>query len=242
MSRFSSIALTCVLSLALLPAALRAADADNNKSDAGTGTPAAGSGKLSSKETKFIKDAAEGGMEEVALGKLAAQKGSSDAIKSFGQKMVDDHSKANEQLMSLAQSKGVDLSAEKDATDKKIQKATDKLSKMEGADFDKAYAKAMVKDHQKDVKEFEMASKDAKDPDVKAFASQTLPILQDHLKMAQDLPGAGGSGSKSGDTSASHTGGDHAGHGSGGGSSSGSSDAGTSGGSTGGSSSGGSSR
>src|SRR3954468_22697836 len=165
MSRFL-IALACALSLALVPT-LRAADADTGGGSAGggagTGTPAAGTGKLGSKDMKFIKDAAAGGMEEVALGKLAAQKGSSEAVKTFGQRMVDDHSKANDQLMTLAQSKGVDLAADKDATDKKIQKATDKMSKLEGADFDKAYAKAMVKDHEKDVKEFETAAKDAKD-------------------------------------------------------------------------------
>jgi putative membrane protein len=144
-------------------------------------------GMLTNKDKKFIHEAATGGREEVALGKLATQKASSPDVKQFGQRMVDDHSKANDQLEQLAKNKSVDLSMNKDKTDKKIQSAVDKLSKYDGADFDKHYMDMMVSDHEKDVKEFQNASKNAKDMDVKSFASDTLPTLEDHLKMAKEI-------------------------------------------------------
>jgi putative membrane protein len=140
-------------------------------------------GKMSAKDKKFMMDAATGGMEEVALGKLAASNASDADVKSFGQRMVDDHSKANDQLKQVAQSKGVTLPA--DVT-KSQQKDIDKLSKMNGAAFDSAYMKMMVSDHKKDVAEFSKEAKSGADTDVKSFASTTLPTLQDHLKMAQD--------------------------------------------------------
>lgn len=173
------IALGCLLALG---AALRGADAPSDSNKANGTTEA-----LSGKDAKFIHAAAAGGQMEVALGKLAAEKATSDDVKKFGQRMVDDHSKANDKLMQLAQNKGVDLAKDKEKTDQKIQKASDRLSKQEGDAFDKAYMKMMVSDHQKDVKEFEKASNDAQDADVKAFASETLPTLQDHLKMAKEI-------------------------------------------------------
>src|SRR6266487_3844131 len=116
--------------------------------------------KLSSKDTKFIENAAAGGQMEVDLGKNAAEKGSSDDVKKFGQTMVDDHSKANDELKQLASQKGVDLSKAMDKAMKKSQKQIDKMNKETGEAFDKAYMDDMVKDHEKDVKEFEDASKD----------------------------------------------------------------------------------
>jgi putative membrane protein len=140
--------------------------------------------KMSSGDAKFMKEAAMGGMEEVDLGKLAAQKAASPDVKSFAQKMVDDHSKANDQLMQLASQKGVTLPTGMSSDEKS---ATAKLDKLSGADFDKAYVSMMVKDHKKDVAEFEKASKNAKDSDLKSWASTTLPTLQDHLKMIQGI-------------------------------------------------------
>jgi len=148
---------------------------------------AADDNKLDSGDLKFIRDAAQGGMEEVALGRVAAEKGTSEDVKKFGQHMVDDHSKANDELMTLATNKGVDLSADKPKMEKKDQKAVDKLSKKEGADFDKDYVDLMVKDHEKDVDEFQKASVNLKDEDLKKWAAQTLPTLQAHLNMVKDL-------------------------------------------------------
>ena len=144
----------------------------------------AGSSQLSAADQAFVKKAAEGGMAEVELGKLATQNGSSDEVKKFGQRMVDDHGKANDQLKQLAGNKGVTLPTDLSAKDKALK---DRLSKLNGEEFDRAYMKNMVRDHKKDVAEFKKESTSAKDNDVKSFASQTLPTLEDHLKEAQSI-------------------------------------------------------
>jgi putative membrane protein len=141
-------------------------------------------GSLSPADQKFVMKAAQGGMAEVQLGELAKEKGSSDAVKQFGQRMVDDHSKANDQLKQLAANKGLDLPSSLDAKDEATKT---RLSKLSGDAFDRAYMKDMVADHTKDVSEFRRESQSAKDPDVKNFASQTLPTLEDHLKSAKSV-------------------------------------------------------
>jgi putative membrane protein len=146
---------------------------------------------MSSADTKFMKEAAMGGMEEVELGKLAAQKASDPNVKSFGQKMVDDHSKANDQLQQLATQKGVTLPTGMSTAQKNDMAKLDKLS---GATFDKAYVSMMVKDHKKDVAEFKKESTSAKDSDLKSWAGATLPTLQEHLTMIEGIS----SGKKSG--------------------------------------------
>jgi len=143
---------------------------------------------------KFVHEAAIGGMAEVELGKLAQQNASSSEVKSFGQRMVDDHSKANDELKTLAQNKNITLPTELDAKHKALR---DRLSKLQGAQFDKAYMQAMLQDHRKDVSDFRHESTAGSDPDVKSFASKTLPTLEEHLKMAQDANKAvGTSGTK----------------------------------------------
>jgi putative membrane protein len=137
---------------------------------------------VSSSDRKFMEKAAEGGMAEVQLGKLATQKAESDQVKQFGQRMVDDHSKANQQLKQLASTKGVTLPT---SLDKTSQKEYDKLSKLSGAQFDREYMDHMVSDHKKDISEFKSEAKKAKDADVKQFASSTLPTLEEHLNLAQ---------------------------------------------------------
>ena len=169
-------------------------DNRSNRNSGATGERT-GMGNMSSQDHKFVMEAAMGGLMEVELGRVAAQNGASDAVKQFGQRMVDDHSKVNTELMTLATSKGMTLPA---ALDDKHQAAVTKLSAMSGADFDRAYVKMMVKDHEKDVKEFEKQSTRASDADLKAFAAKNLPGLQEHLQMARSLPGAErGSGSNS---------------------------------------------
>jgi Predicted outer membrane protein len=137
---------------------------------------------LSSGDRKFMEKAAEGGMAEVKLGQLASQKASADQVKQFGQRMVDDHGKANDQLKQLASTKNVTLPTD---LDKSTQREYDKLSKLSGADFDREYMKHMVSDHKKDISEFKSESNKAKDADLKQFASSTLPTLQEHLTLAQ---------------------------------------------------------
>jgi putative membrane protein len=135
-------------------------------------------------DKKFAKDAAMGGLYEVELGKVAAQKGTSDGVKQFGQKMVDDHSKANDQLKEILTKESMDVPA---SLDSKHQSRLDKLSKLEGPAFDKAYIKDQVKDHEKDVDSFQLEAQNGHDPNFKQFATNTLPTLQQHLSMVKDL-------------------------------------------------------
>ena len=151
-------------------------------------------GGLSSHDHEFMMNAAMGGMLEVELGQVAAQKGTSEAVKQFGQRMVDDHSKANTQLTTLAQSKGITLPT---ALDDKHRNEVTKLSAMSGAAFDREYSKKMLSDHNKDVSEFEKESTHGTDPDLKAFATTTLPTLREHQQMARALPGNESSGGNS---------------------------------------------
>jgi putative membrane protein len=159
--------------------------ANRNSGNTGASGEQTGMATMASKDRDFIMDAAMGGLEEVELGRVAAQKGTSEAVKQFGQRMVDDHSKANSELMSLASSKGITLPT---TLDEKHQKDVTKLSAMSGAEFDRAYSKMMLSDHNKDVSEFEKQSTKGTDPDLKAFAAKTLPTLQEHLQLAKALP------------------------------------------------------
>jgi len=132
----------------------------------------------------FMNEAAPGGMAEVELGKLASAKAENAEVKAFAQKMVEDHSKAGDELKQLAAQKKVILPPDVMPKHKEI---IDKLSKLNGADFDKEYVKAMVADHEKDVAAFENVSKTAVDADVKAFATKTLPTLKMHLEMIKAM-------------------------------------------------------
>ena len=105
-------------------------------------------------------------------------------MRQFGQRMVDDHTKANEELMRVASSKGMTPPA---ALDAKHQAEMQKLSALSGEKFDNEYVKMMVKDHKKDVGEFQKEAERGADPDVKAFAAATLPTLREHLQMIQRI-------------------------------------------------------
>ncbi|HYX27595.1 MAG TPA: DUF4142 domain-containing protein [Pyrinomonadaceae bacterium] len=131
---------------------------------------------------KFATAAAQGGMAEVELGRLATQRAGDASVREFGARMVADHSRANTELKSVAAQKGIQLPNDMNSEQKSEM---DKLSKMSGADFDKEYMSTMVKDHKDDVKDFETQSQNGNDPDIKAFAGKTLPTLQQHLQMAQ---------------------------------------------------------
>jgi putative membrane protein len=150
----------------------------------GAGMTGGTASALSDADKEFIMKAAQGGMAEVAGGQTAATNGASADVKSFGNRMVQDHGKANDELKQLATTKGLALPAETDADHKQ---KLDAMAKKTGKDFDKAYMEDMVADHEKDVAEFQKASQNAQDPDLKNWASKTLPTLQDHLKMAKDI-------------------------------------------------------
>jgi putative membrane protein len=171
------------------------------------------SGSLNSKDAKFLKGAAIGAMAEVQTGKLVEQNATNPDVKQFGQRMVTDHGQELTDLQTLAQSKNVDLPTE---PDKKHKKTYDKLAKLQGDEFDKAYSKDALEDHRKDVKEFQKEADKATDPDVKAFAAKQVPVLQEHLSMAEKLPANAGSSSdsSSGTSGRQHRGDPHIGHGS----------------------------
>jgi putative membrane protein len=147
-----------------LTATIRGADTAQN----------GGSSSLSEKDKTFMKKAAKGGMMEVAMGQVAEQKGQSEDVKSFGKRMVTDHSKANDELKSIASKKGVQLPS-KEHTMKWTS--------------DKAYMDAMIKDHEKDLAEFKEEASSGTDPDLKKFADDTAKIIQEHLDLAKETQG-----------------------------------------------------
>jgi putative membrane protein len=134
------------------------------------------SNRISDKQ--FLVKAAQGGMTEVQLGKLAQEKAASPDVKQFGSKMVADHSRANDQLNTVAAKEGVTVPTKLDS---KHQAMVDHLQRLSGPAFDKAYVKMMVRDHETDAAEFRQASANAQNPDVKTFASDTLKVIESHL-------------------------------------------------------------
>jgi putative membrane protein len=140
-------------------------------------------------DQQFVHEAALGGLMEVEVGKLAQQKSSSDAVKQFGQRLVQDHTKANDQLKEVAAKQGLSVP---DTLDSKHQATVDKLSKLSGKAFDQAFIKDAVKDHEEDVKKFQKEAQNGKNPGVKNFASETIPVLQEHLSMAKSLKKSNG--------------------------------------------------
>jgi putative membrane protein len=135
-------------------------------------------------DTQFARKAAQGGMAEVKLGKLAQEKGTSESVKRFGTRMVEDHTKAGDELKRAAAQENIALPEDISAKDKSTY---DSLSKLSGAAFDRAYARDMVKDHEEDVADFNKEANGGKNPAIKDFATQTLPTLQDHLKEAKEM-------------------------------------------------------
>jgi putative membrane protein len=132
----------------------------------------------------FVMDVAHDGLAEVELGKLAADKASNDQVKKFGQRMADDHAKAGDELKALAQKSNLTWPTELDAKHKTVR---DRLTKMSGEAFDRAYMQEMVAGHRTAVNAFKMEAKNGKNPDIQAWASKTLPTIEDHFKQAQDI-------------------------------------------------------
>jgi putative membrane protein len=142
------------------------------------------SSKAATSDQSFLTEAVAGGLAEVELGQLAAEKSSNPEIKKFAERMVTDHGKANDQLKQIAAQKGIDLPTEPSATHKATK---ERLSKLSGDEFDKAYMSNMLSDHKKDVAAFRKESTEGKDPELKEFATKTLPTLEGHLKEAESI-------------------------------------------------------
>lgn len=153
--------------------------------------PAFAANDTMKKDRHFAMEAAQGGMMEVDLGQLATQKAASQAVKDFGQRMVTDHSKANTQLQQIASQKGMSLPT---ALPADMKQERDKLAGLSGAAFDQMYMSHMVKDHEKDVKEFEMEAEKGADPAIRSFARETLPTLRQHLELAKSVAAQVGAG------------------------------------------------
>ena len=144
-------------------------------------------------DAMFMHQAAMSSMAEVAHGKQAQANGSHAEVTKYAQRMIADHTKANEELKGLASKKGVTLPAE---LDQKHQAMQQKLEKMKGADFDRAYMQHMVQAHKEAVTLFQNEAKNGKDADARAWAEKTLPILQEHLKMATEINAKVGKGAQ----------------------------------------------
>jgi putative membrane protein len=153
---------------------------------------------LSSLDRQFITQAAQDGLAEVQLGQLASQRGASNTVKQFGQHMVEDHTQVNNQLKSLATQKGVTLPT---SIGSKNQQAKQRLSKLSGTNFDRQYLNLMLQAHEKDVAAFQAEAQQGQDPDVKAFAAQALPTLQEHLQQVRAIVNPGTSTSTPAPTS-----------------------------------------
>jgi putative membrane protein len=139
---------------------------------------------VAASDKSFVMDAAMGGMTEVELGKVAQQNAMKASVKEFGAHMVEDHSKANDELATIAQSRGLTPPPELDSRHRQL---VDRLKVLKGAQFDKAYMAQMLDDHKKTIALFEKESRSGKDGDTKAFATKTLPTLKSHLEMAQKV-------------------------------------------------------
>jgi putative membrane protein len=135
-------------------------------------------------DAQFARKATQGGMAEVKLGQLAREKGTSDSVKKFGQRMAEDHSKAGDELKRAAAQENISLPDDISAKDKATY---DSLSKLSGAAFDRAYARDMVRDHEEDIADFNKEANSGKNGAIKDFATQTLATLQDHLKEAKEM-------------------------------------------------------
>jgi putative membrane protein len=165
--------ITGVLAIACI-AVSGTALAENPKSKSDSNSNKAKASALSSADEAFVKDAAKGGLMEVAMGRVAEKNASGSEVKNFGARMVKDHSKANEDLKAIAKEENVEWPAEKEAGKWKS---------------DKDYMDAMKKDHEKDLAAFEKEAKNGSDSKVKSFADKTAKIVREHLEMAKEIDG-----------------------------------------------------
>jgi putative membrane protein len=165
------------------------ANAQTQDTSTTTRTTSPKSSSPSNADATFAKKAAEGGNAEVKMGRLAQDKGDSQAVKDFGKRMEDDHGLAGQKLQDLAREENMTLPTGLSTSDQQVY---DRLSKLSGQAFDVAYMRDMVKDHTTDIAEFQQEAKNGTDSKLKSFASDTLPTLQDHLKQAQQIRAAQG--------------------------------------------------
>ena len=180
------IAAIVVVALASFPAFAQQSgnDTSNSSNANSSASSSSASSKISAKDQQFLKKLAMGNEAEIELGQLAQDKASNQAVKDFGKRMVDDHTKAKDQMQQLASKENIDLPS-KPAPKEAAEKAG--LEKLSGAQFDRAYMRHMVMDHRKDVNEVKNENAMTKNQDVKQLTNQLLPTLQDHLQNAEQV-------------------------------------------------------
>lgn len=135
-------------------------------------------------DSQFAMNTAESNATEIELGKLAAEKASTEELKSFGQKMAEDHAKVNEELKAIAGKKGIQLPPDMGMKNEAIKK---QLATLSGSDFDKAYTRLTMSGHRHDIEEFKKESQAGKDPQWKNFATNNLPMLEEHFKLIHQI-------------------------------------------------------
>ncbi|HEY4043120.1 MAG TPA: DUF4142 domain-containing protein [Rhodopila sp.] len=138
---------------------------------------------ISPADKDFAMKAAAGGMAEVEMGRLATENGGSPQVRAFGQRMVTDHSEANKELEAIAHRQDLAIPSAPDSQDRAT---AERLQTMRGNAFDTAYMHDMVQDHQKDIADFRKEAADGKDPALRTFAQKHLPVLEQHLQMAEN--------------------------------------------------------
>ena len=166
----------------------------------------ASTGANAASDDAFVKKAIQGGLAEVKLGELAQQRAQSPEVKEFAQHLVSEHQQANTELQQLAQTKGMKVDTEVSG---KHKQAMSRLEKVSGQEFDKKFMDTVVKEHKDDIKDFKKQAEKGKDAEIKEWAQKTLPALEKHLEMAQQVQqkvaqggkGASGSGGSSADKS-----------------------------------------
>jgi putative membrane protein len=141
-------------------------------------------GNLAASDMEFVRDAAHGGAMEVEFGKMLQQHAQSPDLKKYGERLVADHTKANDNLTRIAEKKGMRAPTEPDSD----QRASlDRLSSTSGQQFDEQAREMAIRDHREDIGKFSKASESAQDPELRQFAKDTLPVLERHLREAQDI-------------------------------------------------------
>lgn len=150
-----------------------------------TGAAVAQQAKTTATDTDFVRRASSASLTEIALGKLAADQASSNDVKKYAERMVADHTKANESLGKLAGSKGVQIAV---APEPAQQQDIDRMKGLDGAKFDRAYSDAMVRDHKLVTGLYELEAEKGEDVEIRDYARGQLPMLKEHEKLAQSLP------------------------------------------------------
>lgn len=183
-----AVAVTCSLGLALSAVAQTTgtgtAGFPASPSATTTRVDSAKAGALSPADRQFVEKAAMAGMAEVEFGQLAQQKATSIPVRVFGERMVQDHSEANDELNVIASAKGIQVP---DQLGQKHKATLQKLQKLSSREFDREYMKQMVADHQQSVSDFKKQVESGEDADLKGFAASSLPKLEEHLKTARSL-------------------------------------------------------